>query len=120
MRTLHKLVAGAFIAGTALLAPNTASSAAFSDCNSNYVCLWGNNDYQWMLIEKYTNQEGTNLYGEENNQTDSWGNRSTRNARAWDTHSGGDCWTLSAGERDPNLAPWNSDRFSRLATTGGC
>jgi hypothetical protein len=53
------------------------------------------------------------------NQTDSWGNRSTSNARAWDTYDGGDCWTLSAGERDGNLAPWNSDRFSRLATSGG-
>ncbi len=58
--------------------------------------------------------------GEAQNETDSWGNRSTQNSRARDYYDGGECWTLRAGDRDNNLAPWNSDKFSRLATDGGC
>jgi len=118
MKVPRRIAAGSLIVGTVLVAPNTMSSAAFSDCTSNYVCLWGNDYYQWMLIEKYTGQSGTNLTGDAQNQTDSWGNRSTSNARAMDTYDGGDCWTLSAGSRDGNSHPGTATGSHALRPRG--
>jgi len=47
-----------------------------------------------------------------------WGNRTTSNARAWDTYEGGGCWTLSAGSRDGNSHPGTATGSHALRPRG--
>lgn len=53
MRKESLLVGGGALA--ALAGPTTAN-AALSYCNSNYICVWGNNDYKWLIAEQYHGQ----------------------------------------------------------------
>lgn len=76
-----KLVVGAaalVVGGLGLAAP---AQAAFSDCDANKVCMWGSNGFVFMIGERDGGGGNENLSGDANNSMDSWGNRSTGNAR---------------------------------------
>jgi hypothetical protein len=97
------------------------AEAAFSDCNANRVCLWGNNDFQWLIGERAPYGGLVALTGERNDQMDSWGNRTVVNAAGYEHSNGtGDCQTFTAGQRDNNVNYFNSDEVSSWRTNHGC
>ena len=121
MKQLKILMTTALIGGTLLFAPNVAATAAYSDCASDKVCLWGNNDYKWLIHTRNPGKGLLALTGDANNEMDSWGNRTTKNARGYDKANGtGDCQTFAKGSKDNNVAPWNSDEISSTASNGKC
>jgi hypothetical protein len=116
---VKKAIVGAFVlVGISFAGP---AQASFSQCDANRVCLWGNNDYNWIIGERAPGGGMSNLTGDANNEMDSWANRTTRNAAGYGASNGsGDCQTFQAGERDNNVANWNSDEVSSWKTNGGC
>lgn len=98
------------------------AAASFSQCNSGNVCLWGNNDFDWLLAERLGGSTSVwNLSNADNNRMDSWGNRSTFSGCGYGGFNGsGDKQTFGAGQRDDNVAPWNSDEVSSWKTRYGC
>lgn len=117
-----RLIAIFAISGAATLASSGAANAAFDDCASNRVCLWGNDNYVWLLTARGPGYGLLALPNDDrNNQMNSWGNRTTTNARGYDSSTGtGDCQTFSRGGKDSNVAVWNDDEVSSTATNGGC
>jgi len=115
------LVAGA-IAAAAIAVPGVASGA-LSDCGSNRMCLWGNNDFQWKIADR-PHGSGTivNLTGDADNQMDSWANRSAtyRGCGFGAAGGGGDRQYWERNSNDNNVAPWNSDEVSSWRTMHGC
>lgn len=97
------------------------ASASFSQCNSNNVCIWGNNDFNWFLRGISSGTGLTALSGSANNQMDSWANRTARTGAGHDYSNGsGDCQTWGAGTRDNNVNPANSDEVSSIRANRGC
>lgn len=101
-------------------APATAS---FSQCGTDRVCLWGNNDYDWLLL---TRTAGGGVQG-----AMPWWGRST----AWIHGRTGRPQTPAAtttrmapatvrpllgGSSNPNVPVLNSDEVSGTATNGAC
>jgi hypothetical protein len=106
------------VAGIGLSSP---AQASFEECDANMVCMWGNNDFVWLIGERGPGGGVVNLDSLVNDQMDSWGNRSTSNAAGYaDANGSGDCQTFVAGQRDANVAPWNSDEITSWKTNGGC
>jgi peptidase inhibitor family I36 len=103
-------------------AATTGAEATFSDCDPNRSCLWGNNDYIWMLSERAAGGGLQSFNGQDrNNQMDSWGNRTSTNSAGYDSTSGtGDCQTFKFGSNDNNVAFNNSDEVSSWRTNRGC
>ncbi len=119
------LVTGALAIAT--LAAPAAAQASLSDCNSNYMCVWGNNDFKWMIAERFHgNSEWVEPFdGDENNENDSWANRSVdyTGCLADGIDGGGDTGdrvTLHRNDNDNDLAWFNSDFASSMRTKGGC
>ena len=113
----------AAIAVLAMTAGGVAVSAqaSFSECNANRSCMWGNNDFVFLIGERAPGGGLVNLAGDRNNQMDSWGNRTTVNSAGYGSaNGGGDCQTFTAGSRDNNVATWNSDEVSSWRTNRGC
>ncbi|MFB6551266.1 hypothetical protein [Streptomyces sp. NPDC056405] len=120
---IKKAIATVMLVGSALMV-TPVTNAAISDCNNNNnMCMWGNNDYQWMLDERY-HGSGTlvNLSGDEDNAMDSWSNESG-------THEGcmygarnstGDRQGMAKEANDNNVSPLNSDEVSSWRTRYGC
>jgi hypothetical protein len=98
------------------------AQASFSECNSGHVCMWGNNDFQWLIAERDEGNGLVNLSGERDNQMDSWANRGAyHNASGFGGQNGtGDCQTFAKGKSDNNVAFWNSDEVSSWRTNVGC
>lgn len=98
------------------------AQAAFSDCDPNRSCLWGNNDYVWLLSERQAGGGLLSFSGQDrNNQMDSWGNRTATPSAGYDGADGsGDCQTFEAGQRDNNVSFVNSDEVSSWRTNRGC
>jgi hypothetical protein len=115
---------GITIAALALAGASASGGvqAAFSDCNANRSCIWGNNDYVWMLSERPAGQGIETFHTtDKNNQMDSWGNRTSRNSSGYDGYlGGGDCQTFGFNSRDNNVSFWNSDEVSAWRTDRGC
>lgn len=120
---IKKLIAAAMLVGTGLvLVPGTAS-AALSDCDSGNMCLWGNDNFLWMLSERSAGSSTIkNLTGDADNQMDSWANKSgTYSGCMWsDANGSGDRQTLHRNQNDGNVAPWNSDEVSSWRTAYSC
>lgn len=102
------------IAGTA--------NAEFKDCDAGKMCLWGNNDYKWMLGEKPVDQPIDNLYDDKDNEMDSWANRSSDwRGCMFGGHDGdGDKQLMRTLSSDDNVSPLNSDEVSSWRTRRGC
>ncbi|MBE7326037.1 hypothetical protein IEQ44_15425 [Nocardioides sp. Y6] len=97
-----------------------------SQCADNKVCVWGNNDYEWLLAAQLHGQRSwldvfNNGKGE-NNQNDSWANKSSRHDGCGvdKVDGGGDRITFWRDSRDPDLAWFNSNFVSAMRTTNGC
>jgi hypothetical protein len=99
----------------------TPVQAAFSECDANRSCMWGNNDFVFLIGERAPGGGLVNLTGDRNDQMDSWGNRTTTNSAGFgNANGGGDCQTFTAGQRDNDVAFFNSDEVSSWKTNGGC
>lgn len=97
------------------------TQAAFSDCYSGRVCMWGNNDFQWLIGNRSAGYGVVNLYGDANNQMESWANRTGTHAAGYDGFDGySNCQTFSKGGNDNNVAPWKADDVSSWRTDRGC
>lgn len=119
MRVKSLLIALAFAATAAGAAQTT--QASFEQCASGRVCMWGNNDFQWLLGSRAPGYGLWNLYGDANDEMDSWANRSGQNAAAYSGFDGyADCQTFWKGGNDNNVGPWNSDEVSSWRTDRGC
>jgi hypothetical protein len=100
---------------------SAGAQASFSQCNANRSCLWGNNDFVFLIGERPPGGGLVNLTGDANNEMDSWGNRTTTNSSGYGSAGGsGDCQTFGAGQRDNNVAFFNSDEVSSWRTNAGC
>lgn len=100
---------------------STSAQASFSECDANRVCMWGNNDFLWLIGERAPNGGLVALTGDANDQMDSWGNRTVVNAAGHEHSNGtGDCQTFQAGQSDNNVAFFNSDEVSSWRTNHGC
>lgn len=120
MRTKKVLLIGLFLVGTSFGTVHIAQ-ADFSDCSSGRVCMWGNNNFQWLIGSRSPGYGVVNLYGDSNNQMDSWANRTSTNAAGYDGYDGyATCQTFWRGGNDDNVAPWNSDEVSSWRTNRGC
>lgn len=120
---IKNLIASAMIVGTGLFAIPGVAAAALSDCDSGYMCLWGNNDYKWMLEERGAGSSTiTNLSGDANDEMDSWANKSTTYAGCmWEhAHGSGARQTLGRNSNDNNVSPANSDEVSSWRTAYAC
>jgi len=87
------------------------------------MCLWGNNDFVYMLEERGAGDSTIiNLTGEDNDEMDSWANRSLSYAGCmWsDANGSGDRQTLARNDNDNNVAPANSDEVSSWRTAYAC
>lgn len=96
---------------------------SLSDCDAAYMCLWGNNDYNWMLVERGQGSSTIlNLSGDANDEMDSWANKSTTHSGCmWaDANGSGDRQTLGRNQNDNNVSPANSDEVSSWRTAYSC
>lgn len=99
----------------------SSATATFSQCNPSNVCIWGNNDFSWLLRGIYSGTGLTALSGSANNEMDSWANRTARTGAGHDYSNGtGDCQKWNAGSRDNNVNPANSDEVSSIRANKGC
>ena len=117
---IKKLAIIAILALTGLVAV-VAAHASLDQCNSNRVCMWGNNDFKWLIGERAPGWGLVNLSGDRNDEMDSWANRTTINAAAYATSNGdGDCQTFAKVSNNHNVAFWSSDEVSSWRTNHGC
>lgn len=118
---LRRIGAATALLAATLLGAEVSAQASFEQCDATHVCGWGNNDFQWLIIERQSGLPLANHQGDANNNLDSWANRSSRDARGYaEWNYGGDCMTFRRGSSDNNVAPWNSDEVSSTSTSGGC
>lgn len=118
-----KIAAAGILATVGFLVNAVPAGAAFSQCNLDHMCMWGNNDFLWLIGERqHGNDVITNLTGERNDEMDSWANRSITLAGCMYQHSngGGDQQLMAKGSSDSNVAPWNSDEVTSWRTKFGC
>lgn len=123
MKTVRALVAVGLVAAFSGMAGATAAQASLSDCNANNMCMWGNNDFKWKIGERGDGSKTvTGLYGDRNDEMDSWANRSASydGCMYSNANGKGDRMTMWRNSHDDNVAPWNSDQVSSWRTKGGC
>lgn len=124
MRIKGLLVIGALTL-SALAAPMTAE-AGISQCLSNKMCVWGNNDFEWLLTAQIHGQSSWldtfNNGAGENNQNDSWANRSATYTGCLADYQdgGGKRMEMKAASSDSDLAWFNSNFADAIRTKGGC
>lgn len=71
------IVAGAMLAA-ALATPGVAH-ASLSQCLTDKMCVWGNNNYEWLIAAQLHGQGVLDVFNDaagENDAADSWQNRS--------------------------------------------
>lgn len=122
MRVRATVIAAAML-GVALVAPTTAQ-AALSQCTGTKMCVWGNNNFVWLLaaqahgqgvIDPFNNSQG------EDGEADSWANRSgTYNGCLYDGHGTSPLKTMSRTSNDNNMLFLDSNRASSMRTNEGC
>lgn len=99
------------------------ANADLRQCNSGNACMWGNNDYHWLIAERPGGQGRYINFGrqERNDEMDSWANKSGFYG-CWyeDANGRGGRNRMDARDRDNNMAPWDSDEASSWRTRFGC
>lgn len=122
MKRMGKLLMGAVAVG-ALVVP-TGAQAALSDCEDTRMCVWGNTDYVWKIADRASgNSTWVDPFtGDENDEADSFANKSGTYTGCLAQHVGGDGdrVTMSRGQREANLAFWNDNEASSIRTKNGC
>ncbi|MDX3715578.1 peptidase inhibitor family I36 protein [Streptomyces europaeiscabiei] len=64
--------------------------ASLSECNANNMCMWGNNDFHWLIGERaHGSTTRTNMTGDRNDEMDSWANRSATHTGCMAEHRNG-------------------------------
>jgi hypothetical protein len=116
-------LAGAVLA-TALAAP-MAANASLAQCTGSKMCVWGNNDFQWLLAAQDHGQGVIDVFNDaagENNAADSWQNRSNSYAGCLYNNSNGTGALLTMGKADKkaNVSFTDSDKTSSMRTNGAC
>jgi hypothetical protein len=118
-----KLAAMGLLAASAVVAPLSAS-ASMSQCGSDHMCVWGNDNYDWLLANQIHGQVNWfDPFGAgQNNEDQSWANRSSTytGCVADGAYGSGGTITLSRNGEDPNLAVWNDNQGSSMRTAYGC
>jgi hypothetical protein len=107
-------LAGLLILGAAATVPGVANSS-FGECPSGQICLWGNNEFKWLIAHRGAGFTSVyNLSGEANNEMDSWANRSGEHdvCGYGALYGGGDKQGWDSLHNDNNVSPWNSDEVS--------
>lgn len=124
MKVKAAIAAGALaLSGVAAALP---AHAALSQCGTDKMCVWGNNDYEWLIASQIHGQgswlDPFDNSVDEDNQQDSWANRSVTytGCLADDVDGGGDRITMAKNSKDPNLAYFNSDSSDAMRTKNGC
>lgn len=113
------VMASVMMVATIFAGSQMSAHAGSGQCGASETCMWGNNDYKWLIFNE--NNFHGNIYGEPNNEMDSWLNRSFSDSLGTAGRRGaGDCQSFDARESDNNVAPWNSDEISFVSTIGGC
>lgn len=118
-----KAITIALIAAATTLTLQTSADASFSQCDSNKMCMWGNNDFKWLIGERVHGVDTTyNMPSGTNDEMDSWGNRSARFTGCMyaNKDGGGDKQTMGRGSSDNNVSPLNSDEVSSWRSKNGC
>ena len=116
------IIVAAMIGGTSLVSVG-AAGAALSDCNSDKMCMWGNNDFAYLIGERNHGVETIyNMPSATNDEMDSWANRSASYTGCMYQHNdgGGDKQTMGRNSKDNNVAPFNSDEVSSWRSKYGC
>lgn len=130
------VIAAGLLTGTALVGPavtaQAGSGSGLSECAEGRLCLWGNNDYVWMIHHRQTAGDASSrtynvtgdpdgVIGNVDNEMDSWANTGKHDTRGWsETDGRGRCQTFAAGSHDENVAFWNSDKISSTRADKGC
>lgn len=121
-KSLAAVIAGVALTFSAFAAAPPAR-AALSECPSSYLCLFGNNCFNWKIASLPHGQSAwRNLSGDYNDEMDSWANRSAVHdgCAAVNANSGGTRLALGRGASDGNVAPWNSDVISSYKSYNRC
>lgn len=123
MRIRAMLVASAMF-GTVLAAP-VAAQAGREQCQSNKQCVWGNNNFNWLIAAQYHGQGVVDVFNNangENNQGDSWSNRSASYAGCLYDGDNGSSALLTMGKTSSDGNMWfgDSDKTSSMKTNGPC
>lgn len=98
-------------------------NAALSECDSNSMCMWGGDDFQWLIGERaHGSAAFADLSGGWDNQMDSWANRSATydGCMTGSANGGGDKQGMARAGNDNNVSPLNSDEVTSWRTSGGC
>jgi hypothetical protein len=118
------LILGALTASTVIAQP--PAHAGLNQCLTNKVCVWGNNNYEWLLAAQIHGQTAwLDVFNDgagENNQNDSWANKSKTYTGCGVDHvdGGGDRITFTKDSQDPDLSFLNSNFVSAMRTKSGC
>lgn len=123
MRIRSMIIAAAF-AGATLAAP-VAAEASLSQCTGTKMCVWGNNGFSWLIAAQAHGQGVIDVFNDangENDEADSWANRSgTYNGCLYNNSNGTDgLLTMGKTSNDTNVSVFDSDRTSSMKTNGGC
>jgi len=117
---IKKIAIITILAPTGLVAI-VGAQASLDQCNSNRVCMWGNNDFKWLIGERAPGGGLVNLSGDRNDEMDSWANRTVIDAAGYATSNGrGDCQTFGRISNNNNVSYWSSDEVSSWRTNRGC
>lgn len=123
----RRIAAAAGLAARVVGPGVVSANAALSDCktstSTNRMCMWGNDDFKWMIGNRqagYTTIE--TLSGDADNEMDSWANRSATYTGCMysSSNGGGDKQVMGKVSNDDDVSPWNSDEVSSWRTKDGC
>ena len=117
------IVAGALLAA-ALATPGVAH-ASLSQCLTDKMCVWGNNNYEWLIAAQLHGQGVLDVFNDaagENDAADSWQNRSNAYQGCLYDHSDGthSLLTMPKASKNPNVSWTDSDKTSSMRTNAGC
>ncbi len=116
----------AVILAFAVVSAPAVADASLSQCAYGKMCVWGNNDYQWLIAaQTHGNYRWVDPFSDannENNQNDSYWNNSNAysGCLADGANGGGDRVSMPRGQKDNDLAWFNSNEASSMRTKNGC
>ena len=110
---------------TGVMSVPLASNAALSQCTGTKMCVWGNNDFEWLIAAQNHGKDVVDAFNDaagENNAADSWQNRSnTYSGCLYDGSNGSNhLQTMKKGSKDDNMLFLDADKASSMRTNGPC
>lgn len=117
------VIASAIIVGSGLFLVPGVSSAALTECGTDHMCMWKNNNFSGLIGDRNHGDPAIqNLPTSANDEMDSWANRSAAYAGCMfeNANGGGDRQTMARNSKDDNVNPANSDEVTSWRTANGC